>query len=51
MTAHIEAKKDEIAQTVIMPGDPLRAKFIAETYLLNKPTAYFPAASNPSNPE
>ena len=33
MTAHIEAKKDEIAQTVIMPGDPLRAKFIAKTYL------------------
>ena len=33
MTAHMEAKKDEIAQTVIMPGDPLRAKFIAETYL------------------
>jgi len=33
MTAHIEAKKGEIAQTVIMPGDPLRAKFIAETYL------------------
>ena len=33
MTAHIEAKKDERAQTVIMPGDPLRAKFIAETYL------------------
>lgn len=33
MTAHIKAKKDEIAQTVIMPGDPLRAKFIAETYL------------------
>lgn len=35
MTAHIEAKKDEIAKTVIMPGDPLRAKFIAETYLEN----------------
>lgn len=33
MTAHIEAKKDEIAKTVIMPGDPLRAKFIAENYL------------------
>ena len=33
MTAHIEAKKEEIAKTVIMPGDPLRAKFIAETYL------------------
>lgn len=33
MTAHIEAKTGEIAKTVIMPGDPLRAKFIAETYL------------------
>lgn len=33
MTPHIEAKKEDIAQTVIMPGDPLRAKFIAETYL------------------
>lgn len=33
MTAHIEAKKEEIASTVIMPGDPLRAKFITETYL------------------
>ena len=33
MTAHIEAKKEDIAKTVIMPGDPLRAKFIAETYL------------------
>ena len=28
MTAHIEAKKDEIAQTVIMPGYPFLAKFI-----------------------
>lgn len=35
MTPHIEAKKTEIAKTVIMPGDPLRAKFIAETYLEN----------------
>ncbi|MHA3786272.1 purine-nucleoside phosphorylase [Mycoplasma sp. VS276A1] len=33
MTPHISAKKDEIAKTVIMPGDPLRAKYIAETYL------------------
>lgn len=33
MTPHIEAKKGEIAETVIMPGDPLRAKYIAETYL------------------
>jgi len=33
MTPHISALKNEIAKTVIMPGDPLRAKFIAETYL------------------
>ena len=33
MTPHIESKKEEIAETVIMPGDPLRAKYIAETYL------------------
>jgi len=33
MTPHIEAKIDEIAKTVLMPGDPLRAKHIAETYL------------------
>ena len=35
MTPHIEAKKEEIAKIVIMPGDPLRAKMIAETYLEN----------------
>ena len=35
MTPHIEAKKGEIAKTVIMPGDPLRAKYIAENYLEN----------------
>ena len=33
MTPHIEAKKEEIAKNVIMPGDPLRAKYIAENYL------------------
>lgn len=33
MTPHIEAKKEDIAKTVIMPGDPLRAKYIAETFL------------------
>lgn len=33
MTPHIEALKEEIAKTVIMPGDPLRAKHIAETFL------------------
>lgn len=34
-TPHIEAKLGEIAKTVLMPGDPLRAKFIAETFLEN----------------
>ena len=33
MTPHIEAKLGEIAKTVLMPGDPLRAKYVAETYL------------------
>lgn len=32
-TPHNEARAGEIAKTVLMPGDPLRAKFIAETYL------------------
>ena len=32
-TAHNRAIKGEIAKTVLMPGDPLRAKFVAETYL------------------
>lgn len=32
-TPHNNAKKGDIAKTVLMPGDPLRAKFIAETYL------------------
>ena len=32
-TPHISAKKGEIAKTVLMPGDPLRSKFIAETFL------------------
>ncbi len=35
MTPHIEARKDQIAPIVIMPGDPLRAKMIAEKYLEN----------------
>lgn len=34
-TPHIEAKEGDFAKTVLMPGDPLRAKFIAETYLEN----------------
>ena len=32
-TPHIEAKIGDIAKTVLMPGDPLRAKFIAENFL------------------
>lgn len=35
MTAHINAKAGDFAPTVIMPGDPLRAKFIAENYLMD----------------
>ena len=35
MTPHNEATLNEIAETVLMPGDPLRAKMIAETYLDN----------------
>lgn len=33
MTAHIESSKDDIANVVLMPGDPLRAKYIAEHFL------------------
>ena len=33
MSIHIEAKKGEIADTVLMPGDPMRAKWIANTFL------------------
>ena len=32
-TPHISAKAGDFAETVLMPGDPKRAKFIAETYL------------------
>jgi purine-nucleoside phosphorylase len=33
VSIHIGAKKGDIASTVLLPGDPLRAKFIAETFL------------------
>lgn len=33
MSTHIGANKGDIARTVLMPGDPLRAKYIAETFL------------------
>lgn len=39
MSIHIEAKENEIAETVLLPGDPLRAKYIAETFLEN-PVCY-----------
>ena len=35
MSLHIGAEKGQIAKTVLMPGDPLRAKFIAENFLEN----------------
>ncbi len=35
MTPHISAKKEEIAKNVLMPGDSLRAKYIAENFLSN----------------
>ena len=33
MSTHIAAERGEIAETVLLPGDPLRARWIAETYL------------------
>ena len=35
MTPHIEANKGDYAETVLLPGDPLRAKWIAETFFDN----------------
>ena len=35
MTPHNEAEKGSIAKTVLMPGDPLRAKYIADNFLEN----------------
>ena len=35
MTPHINSKKEDIAKTVLCPGDPLRAKYIAENFLKN----------------
>lgn len=39
MSVHIEAKPGEIADKILLPGDPLRAKYIAETFLDN-PVCY-----------
>jgi len=35
MSIHINAQKGDIAETILLPGDPLRAKWIAETYFEN----------------
>ncbi|CAH8283275.1 purine-nucleoside phosphorylase [Mariniflexile fucanivorans] len=35
MSVHIEAKKGDIAETILLPGDPLRAKWIAEAFFEN----------------
>lgn len=35
MSIHIQAKKGEIAENILLPGDPLRAKWIAENFLEN----------------
>jgi len=35
MSIHIEAKKGDIAEIVLLPGDPMRAKYIAEKFLEN----------------
>jgi purine-nucleoside phosphorylase len=35
MSVHIGAKKGDIAKTILLPGDPLRAKWIAETFFEN----------------
>ena len=34
-TPHIKANAGDFAKTVLMPGDPLRAKFVAENFLEN----------------
>ena len=39
MSVHIEGKKGGIAENILLPGDPLRAKWIAETFL-EKPYCY-----------
>ena len=43
-TPHNGAEKGDIAKTVLMPGDPLRAKYIADTYL--KDVKYFNTVRN-----
>ena len=35
MSTHIEAKQEDVAEIVLLPGDPMRAKWIAENFLEN----------------
>jgi len=35
MSIHIDGKRGDIAETILLPGDPLRARFVADTYLDN----------------
>ena len=39
MTIHIGAEPGAIAETILLPGDPLRAQYLAETYL-DDPVCY-----------
>lgn len=39
MTIHIDAQPGDVAETILLPGDPLRAKYIAETFLTD-PVCY-----------
>lgn len=39
MSVHINAKKGDIAETILLPGDPMRAKWIAETFF-TQPTCF-----------
>jgi len=39
MSIHIGAKEGDIAESILLPGDPLRAKFVAESFL-EKPVQY-----------
>lgn len=35
MSVHIDAKRGDVAESILLPGDPLRAKWIADTFLEN----------------
>ena len=49
MSVHIGAKKGDVAEAILLPGDPLRAKFIAEKWLENPVCSR--SGGNPSSGE